>query len=199
MRGQDVPLGRRVSYLRHLVAAVILILVLEASQIGAAVAQSAPGDSLQLGPVQVLGAEPSRVDLGVGAEDVVGTHDSHQVAGADAQYEFGQKLFFLGPTVGVIANQHGGGMVYAALYTDIALGPVILTPLGGAGAWWHGSQSDRELGGTFEFRISIAAAYQLADSSRLGVRFGHISSAGINNRNPGENDLMLTYALPLSF
>jgi len=72
-----------------------------------------------------------------------------------------------------------------------------VTPLGAVGAWWHGGRRDENLGGTFEFRISLAAAYEFADSSRLGLRFGHISSADINKKNPGENDLMLTYGIPL--
>jgi lipid A 3-O-deacylase len=199
MQGQDVPFGRMVSYLRHLLAAIILVLAFDASQIGSAVAQSGPGDSLHLGPVEALGTQPSRVELGVGAEDVIGTHDGHQTFGADAEYHFGQKLYSFGPTVGVIANSHGGGMAYAALYSDLALGPVIVTPLGGIGAWWHGDHGDQELGGTFEFRISIEAAYQFANLSRFGLRLGHISNADLHTKNPGENDLMLTYALPLSF
>ncbi len=199
MRSQDVRLGQVCSHLRHLFAAIVLVLALDSSQTGTASAQSAPDDSLRLGPVAALGTEPNHVELGVGAEDVIGTHDAHQTFGADAEYHFGQKLYSLGPTVGVIGNSHGGGMVYAALYSDLALGSVIVTPLGGVGAWWHGDHGDQELGGTFEFRISIEAAYQFADASRFGVRLGHISSAGIHEKNPGENDLMLTYALPLSF
>ncbi len=88
-------------------------------------------------------------------------------------------------------------MVYAGIDSDPALGPVIVTPLMGLGAWWHGSHDDENLGGTFQFRLSLAAAYAFDNGTRLGIRFGHISNADIHRVNPGENDLMVTYGMPL--
>jgi lipid A 3-O-deacylase len=54
------------------------------------------------------------------------------------------------------------------------------------------------LGGTFEFRLSLAAAYAFENSSRFGIRFGDFSNADIHQRNPGENDLMVIYGMSLS-
>jgi lipid A 3-O-deacylase len=165
---------------------------------GSVLAQAAGDGSLRLEPIALATAEPSYLEFSAGAYDLVADHNGqHQTFGADAEFHFGQKLFFIGPAVGVIADARGGGMVYAGFYSDIAFGPVVVTPLGGIGAWWHGSHADENLGGTFEFRLSLAAAYEFADRSRLGLRLGHISSAGINKRNPGENDLMLSYGVPL--
>lgn len=156
---------------------------------------------LRLTPAQLaLGDavdDPGYLDVGAGIYDLMGDHGDHQTFAASVEYHFAQKLFFIGPAVGVLANARGGGMVYVGLYSDIALGPVVLTPFGGLGAWWHGNHVDENLGGTFEFRLSLTAAFQFEDRSRLGVRFGHISSADINRHNPGDNDLMLTYALPV--
>jgi lipid A 3-O-deacylase len=160
-------------------------------------AQATGDDSLRLTPIALATAEPSYLELSAGVYDLIGDHGQHETFGVDAEFHFGQKLFFIGPAVGVIADARGGGMIYAALYSDIAFGPVVVTPLAGIGAWWHGSHTDENLGGTFEFRLSLAAAYEFADRSRVGLRFGHISSADINKKNPGENDLMLTYGLPL--
>jgi hypothetical protein len=52
------------------------------------------------------------------------------------------------------------------------------------------------LGGVFEFRLQVAATYQFADASRLGLQIGHISSAHINRVNPGETEAMLYYGIP---
>lgn len=190
------PLGLAHCF-RLALALALLVVTLLASRTNPALAQSKDDDSLRLAPIALVADEPSYLELGAGVYDLIGDHVQHETFAADAEYHFGQKLFFIGPAVGVIADARGGGMVYAALYSDIAFGPVIVTPLGGIGAWWHGSHVDENLGGTFEFRLSLAAAYEFADRSRLGLRFGHISSAGINKKNPGENDLMLTYGLPL--
>lgn len=162
-----------------------------------AAAQSAPGDSQAF--VHMIGDTPGHLDLGAGVYDIIGNSHRNETGGADVEYRFGQKFYFIGPAMGVIADARGGGMVYAAIYGDIAAGPLIITPLGGAGAWWHGAHNDENLGGTFEFRLSFEVAYPMADGSRLGLRFGHISSADLNKTNPGENDLMLTYSLPLGF
>lgn len=167
---------------------------------GPALAQAAGDDtSLRLTPAKLAldDPDPSYLELGAGVYDLIGDHGQHHTFGASAEYHFAEKLFFIGPAVGVIADARGGGMVYAGVYSDISLGPMVLTPLAGLGAWWHGNQVDENLGGTFEFRLSLEAAYEFDNSARLGLRFGHISSAGINKRNPGENDLMLTYGLPL--
>ncbi|MEB8491533.1 acyloxyacyl hydrolase, partial [Acidithiobacillus ferriphilus] len=42
-------------------------------------------------------------------------------------------------------------------------------------------------------------AYQFANQSRLGIKIAHISNAYIANEDPGEDEVLLTYALPLSF
>ncbi|MEB8520340.1 acyloxyacyl hydrolase, partial [Acidithiobacillus ferriphilus] len=55
------------------------------------------------------------------------------------------------------------------------------------------------LDGTFQFRLELSLAYQFANQSRLGIKIAHISNAYIANEDPGEDDVLLTYALPLSF
>jgi hypothetical protein len=83
---------------------------------------------------------------------------------------------------------------YAGGYADIALDRFIVTPLAAVGAYSRGSSQD--LGGVFQFRLSLEAAYQLDSGSRIGVKFAHISNAGIDDRNPGENELLATYSIP---
>ena len=195
----ETSLGRRLAPLRSILALGLGAVALVGATATAFAQATGDNDSLRLTPAKLAldDPDPSYLEFGAGAYDLIGDHGQHQTFAASAEYHLAEKLFFIGPAVGVIANARGGGMVYAGLYSDIAVGPIVITPLAGLGAWWHGNHVDENLGGTFEFRLSLEAAYEFADSSHLGLRFGHISSAGINKRNPGENDLMLTYGLPL--
>lgn len=140
---------------------------------------------------------PTLLDLGVGVYDLIGNAHRNETGAVDAELRLGQRWAGIGPAVGTIVDLKGGGMVYVGLDSDLALGPVIVTPLMGLGAWWRGGGNDENLGGTFEFRLSLAAAYAFDNGSRLGIRFGHISNADLHQRNPGENDLMVTYGMPL--
>ena len=86
---------------------------------------------------------------------------------------------------------------YGGFYTDIAWGRFVLTPLGAVGFYSRGSSED--LGGTFQFRTSLSFGYELDGGSRLGAQFAHISNAGLHKRNPGDNEVLATYAFPLPF
>ena len=156
-------------------------------------------DPVDLGPVTLRGNGPSFLDLGAGVYDLIGNAHRNETGAAEVEFRYGQKLYNIGPAVGVIGDLRGGGMVYAGIYSDFALGPIVITPLGGFGAWWHGASNDENLGGTFEFRLQLEVSYEFDNAGRIGVRFGHISNADIHKSNPGDNDVMLTYAAPLSF
>lgn len=156
-------------------------------------------EQLRLGPIALLADEPSYVDVGAGIYDLIGNGRRNQTFVGEAELHYGKKFYGVGPAFGLIQNARGGGMAFAAFYSDFALGPVVVTPLAGLGAWWHGGSNDEKLGGIFEFRLSLQAAYQFGNGSRLGLRIGHISNADTQRRNPGENDLMLTYAFPVGF
>ena len=162
-------------------------------------AQSLIGRDIHLGPVNIHGDEHSYLELGAGVYDMVGDAHRHRTAAGTFEFHYGRKLFGIGPMVGVIQNIRGGGMAYAGFYSDIAIGPIVLVPEAGAGAWWHGGSNDENLGGTWEFRLGFTVAYEFQNRSRLGLRLGHISNKDMYNKNPGDNDVMLTYAFPLGF
>lgn len=158
---------------------------------------TAPSNELRLGPFGIMNQAPTLLDLGAGVYDIIGNAHRNQTGVFGAELRFGQRWAGVGPAVGTLIDLRGGGLVYVGADTDIAVGRIIITPLLGLGAWWRGGRRDEDLGGTFEFRMSLAAAYAFANGSRLGIRFGHISNADIHRMNPGENDLMLTYGIPL--
>lgn len=140
---------------------------------------------------------PNILQLGVGGFDLVGEDDDgvekNRSAAGLVELRFGDRLFHIGPALGVLANVDGGVYGYGGLYADLSLGNFIITPLGAVGAYHQGDSKD--LGGVLEFRASITVAYAFANGSRLGIQVGHISNAYLHNRNPGEEDAFLTYAL----
>ncbi|MDN5849764.1 MAG: acyloxyacyl hydrolase [Nitrococcus sp.] len=140
---------------------------------------------------------PNILQLGAGGFDLVGKKfdaiNKHRSAAGLVELRFGDRLFHVGPALGVLANLDGGVYGYGGLYADLSLGNFIFTPLGAVGAYDQGHSKD--LGGVLEFRGSITAAYAFANGARFGVQVGHISNANLHNRNPGEEDAFLTYAL----
>jgi len=145
--------------------------------------------------VELRGTGPSYIDLAVGAFDALRESAGHQSAAARIELRWGEKLVFVGPAVGVMANADGGVFGYAGVYADIAYGHFVVTPLAAAGAYQQGGSKD--LGGTFQFRVGLGLAYEFQDRSRLGVRLDHISNASLHEHNPGEEELLLSYSIPL--
>lgn len=107
------------------------------------------------------------------------------------EYQFGKKIFYIGFAAGGLVNSDGGSFVYLGNFADIRYKNYVATPLLSVGAYQKGAGPD--LGGTLQFRSSITLAYELEDGSRVGVRVAHISNAGIHDKNPGANEVLLTY------
>ena len=183
----------------NLLAALGLGAAMVAASLSAHAQSAAPPGDLRLGPIGIMTEAPTLLDLSAGVYDLIGNAHRNQTGAFGGELRFGQRWAGIGPAVGTIVDLRGGGLVYAGIDADLRMGPIVVTPLLGLGAWWRGNNRDENLGGTFEFRMSLQAAYAFQNGSRLGLRFGHISNADIHRVNPGENDLMLTYAFPLGF
>ena len=147
--------------------------------------------------LQLLGSEPSYLDLAAGAFDIQGHREAGTSGEGRIEFRYGQKFLYIGPAAGVLATTRGGVFGYAGFYADIAWGRFVLTPLGAVGAYSRGS--DENLGGVFQFRTSAVITYEFDSGARLGFQFAHISNAGIHKRNPGDNETLLTYSFPLPF
>jgi lipid A 3-O-deacylase len=176
--------------------ALVLLLPVSLLASGTARAQS-DTSGLDLGPLRLEGDGPSYLDFGVGAFDIQGHPEAPTAPEGRVEFRYGGKFLYIGPALGLVANTQGGVFGYGGFYSDIALGHFVLTPLGAVGGYHRGGSED--LGGTFQFRLSAELAYEFDNRSRMGVNFAHISNAGIHNRNPGDNELLLIYALPLPF
>ena len=156
--------------------------------------QDAP---LDLGPFKLLPSGDGMVVVGAGEFNAFRQRDPGEVGASSVlnlEYRFGKKFFYLGFAVGGLANTDGGKFIYLGNYADIRYKRIIVTPMLSVGGYRRGSGPD--LGGDLQFRSSVTVDYEFDNRSRLGVRLAHISNAGIEDENPGSNEILVTYAFP---
>lgn len=144
---------------------------------------------------------PDLFSVGAGAFDFM--RERHRTWQFEADYKFYTKyLSFpkydleIRPLVGLMGTIRGS--VYACLGIDFDLlfwDHVLVAPGFAAGYCWQGHGKD--LGYPIEFRSGIELAWQFSDWHRLGVHFYHLSNASIGHRNPGEESIVLFYAIPV--
>ena len=176
--------------MRHLLALALLGVLSVTSRSACA---DEPGETAfaRLGPIVVHGNEADNLLLGAGVFDL---RDETSPAGT-IEYRFGRKVFVVGLSLGLVANTRGGLYGYAGIYSDLSYKKLYVTPQLAMGGYHEGSSTD--LGGIFQFRESIDVAYRFDNGHRLGVRVAHISNAGVQDRNPGEEEVLLTYSFSL--
>jgi hypothetical protein len=101
---------------------------------------SAPGAHAEdavfsVGDFALLGSGPSRTAVGVGVFNAFGYAPDSPVPAAHAELMYGEKLFGIGPLVGVMANSEGGVFGFGGLYIDVRIGEKYMgTPFLGVGA-----------------------------------------------------------------
>jgi hypothetical protein len=175
--------------MRHLLCLAVGVLSVASTAVGA----EEPGTTAfaRLGPVVVHGNEADQLMVGLGAFSL---RDGTSGAGT-VEYRFGRKVFVVGPALGLVANTDGGLFGYVGAYSDLSYDRIYVTPQVGMGGYHEGAGPD--LGGVFQFRLSLDIAWRFDNGQRVGIRAGHISNAGTNEHNPGEEELLLIYSLPL--
>lgn len=111
--------------------------------------------------------------------------------------------FVVNPYVGGFVTAKGGHMDYLGIHGTI---PVVthfeLSPFFAIGAYGRGD--GRDLGSTALFQAGLSALYVSDSGYRLGLTFAHESNGTILPRNrsgctcnPGANNLLLTFGVPL--
>ncbi len=141
--------------------------------------------------VEVLGDGPDQLNIGLGFFNYDGGHS--QAAGR-IEWRFGRKKYYLGPVLGILANDDGGVFGYGGLHLDIAWRQFVFTPSSSIGAYHQGEGKD--LGGAVQFRSTIEVAWRHAGGMSIGIQLGHTSNANLYPSNAGENDIFLTLAYP---
>lgn len=155
------------------------------------------------GGVHVIQGGPAYFSAGIGAFNAAGVQPGPGHRGnatlpeLNLEYQSASKLFGIGALWGLVANTDGGFMGYTGIYSDVAWNHWVLTPVLGFGGYHQGR--GKYLDGVFQFRLELSLDYQFADQSRLGVKIAHISNAYIVQEDPGEDEIMLNYSIPLSF
>jgi len=139
-------------------------------------------------------AEPDFLAFALGGHDV---NDNETAFEARLEYRSDIELLRLRPFSGVMVSSDQAVYAYGGVLLDLFFGNrAVLTPSFAVGYYDRGNGKD--LGADIEFRSQIEAGYRFADRSRLALSFSHISSAGIDEVNPGTDELVVTYAVPFS-
>ena len=111
-------------------------------------------------------------------------------------------FFYLKPFAGIELTTDSAFYFISGIYLEDNLGDLlagnesnwIFTPSFGLGYYEDGD--GKKLGNSIEFRTTLEVSYQLQNSDRIGISFGHISNANIGNKNPGVEIISLSYQKP---
>ena len=97
---------------------------------------------------------------------------------------------------GLTVNDDKSAWIYGGLRRDFSLGGSwLITPAFAIALYEQGDGKD--LGGPLEFRSALEIGYEWPGRKRLALVIYHLSNAGIYDRNPGMNSLVLTFSIPL--
>ncbi|MFL2934891.1 MAG: acyloxyacyl hydrolase [Thalassobaculaceae bacterium] len=146
-------------------------------------------------PQNVSGEEPGFLIFGAGVYDMF---DDKTTGEFRLEYVFPDtdKVGLFAPFIGLSATVEGATYGYAGIGLDLYFGDkAILTPNFAAGIYGNGDGKD--LGHAIEFRSGFNLMWPLHDNSRVGLSFHHVSNAGLDERNPGEESLLFIYSIPI--
>lgn len=148
-----------------------------------------------MSPIAAAAGERARVQVAVGEFNA---SDDLTPSAAMALMELhgARRAWGLRPAAGLAVNEEAGFVAYAGLSRDFALARWVLAPLVALAAYEAGG--GRDLGGTFQFRTALALARELPGGHRIGLWVAHVSNADLHERNPGENEILLGWSMPLS-
>ena len=100
------------------------------------------------------------------------------------------------PLAGIMANMEMSTYLYGGINFDLfPTGHLVIAP--GFAAGWYNKNGGKKLGYPIEFRSGVEISWQLADQSRFGFHFYHLSNAGLGTRNPGSESIVFLYDIPI--
>lgn len=148
--------------------------------------------------------EPEFVSASSGAFAIRDRDDDEETYEAGWEVRFAPRRFRLLPdnfpdvipVAGAMAGSRSILYVYGGLRLDLPVGDRwMVSPGWAAGLYYQGHGMD--LGNVLEFRSHIEVAYLLSRDTRVGLCLYHLSNAGIADRNPGSESVVLTYSARL--
>lgn len=145
-------------------------------------------------PAMAHAGKEKYVTLGAGVFEIGDSQDAFEYR---VEYRHSNIWRELYPTFGINGTSEGAVYGFGGLAYDFyPWQKFYLTPGFAVGAFDEGDGKD--LGGTLEFRSSIELGWQFDNATRLGLNLSHISNAGIYDRNPGEESLVVNLSVPFS-
>ena len=134
--------------------------------------------------------------MGGAWESGLGGNSRRTAAAFGGEYRFGEHLWIVHPFLGLNATSKGTVFGYGGFLFDVSvIKNLWFTPSLAVGGLGRGGGSN--LGSIIQFRSAIELSYEFDNKARLGIRYEHISNAGITRRNPGTEQAFLTYSVPV--
>ena len=138
-------------------------------------------------------AGPDLLQMGIGAYDF---HRSSKIPQLSLEYKLALPYKRIHSLTGALATFKASLYVYSGFDYDIFIGKrFVITPSFCGGVFFRGKGKD--LGYPLEWRSSVEMAYVFKSNSRIGVQGYHISNGSFGWKNPGEETLLVFYALAL--
>jgi hypothetical protein len=147
-------------------------------------------------PLLAYAKSPTYITAYAGVFDL--NRDERKALGG-LELRFNQVHDIFVPKVGGFVTNKGSTYFYGGFNLEFPIYDKRLFVIPGFAIGGYSKNSGKNLGGPLEFHSSIELNYKLKNCHRIGVAFGHISNASIYKKNPGEEDLTLTYSIPLAF
>jgi hypothetical protein len=142
--------------------------------------------------------QSSAIALSVGAFDAFDNDDTAAEFGIEYRFAPMESAYNLIPVIGLTVNSDGGYWAHTGARYDFHLNENwVLTPNFAVSAYEDGAGKD--LGHAIEFRTGLELAYKLDESSHLGLGIYHLSNAGLDGHNPGEESIILSYSFSPNF
>lgn len=138
--------------------------------------------------------DPSFLSFGAGWDGILNLDPN--AAALRAEFRSHYRLWILKPFAGMQTTHRGSVYGFGGLLFDLYMGRrFVLTPSVAIGGYHRGE--GKRLGSNAIFRVGGELAYRLPNEARLGLLFHHMSNAFLADPNPGIEQVMLVYSVPL--
>ncbi len=143
-----------------------------------------------------ISEDSSSLAISAGAFDV--SQESTAELGLEYRFAPVDSFYDIIPAIGIAANSDGGYWAHAGIRYDIHISDNwVLTPNFAVVGYEKGGGKD--LGHDVELRSGLEFAYKINASSHFGLAIYHLSNAGIDDKNPGQESVILSYSFSPDF
>ena len=95
------------------------------------------------------------------------------------------------PITGAFITGNNAFYIYTGIQAEYKIGNFIINPSFAPG--YYGEGNGKDLGYPLEFKTEVQLAFDLSESTHLGMSYNHISNASLGDKNPGANSYMLNF------